>query len=35
VRESVLYVAGAGTRPGTSEMLDANILTSGKGTVAI
>ena len=35
VSESVLYVAGAGTRPGATEMLDANILTSGKGTLVI
>jgi len=34
VRESILYVAGAGTRPGELEMRDANILTIGKGTTA-
>jgi SagB-type dehydrogenase family enzyme len=35
VTESILYVAGAGTRPSANEMRDANILTSGKGTAAI
>ena len=35
VSESVLYVAGAGARPRATEMQDANILTSGKGAVAI
>jgi SagB-type dehydrogenase family enzyme len=34
VRESIIYVAGAGTRPGPAEMRDANILTIGKGAVA-
>src|SRR5208282_2257038 len=34
VRESIIYVAGAGTRPGPAEMRDANILTIGKGAAA-
>jgi SagB-type dehydrogenase family enzyme len=34
VRESIIYVAGAGTRPGPAEMRDANILTVGKKAAA-
>lgn len=31
ITESIIYVAGAGTRPETTDMRDANILTMGKG----
>ena len=34
VRESILYVTGAGTRPGDNEMKNANILTVGRSGAA-
>jgi SagB-type dehydrogenase family enzyme len=34
VRESIIYVAGAGTRPGPEDTRDANLLTIGKSATA-